>query len=280
MVEQVAAFNLNLGFPTCAGVVYNYGIWKPKKQRFRFIAGTRSGDGAILPHGANASLRGPPRQPLFEAHKALVKMLQAVEKTLLEADLERQQSQGVRAFWGIDSVESFTRLVRSNVATVLQHLQFTADFATMYTSFPFSLMVSRAVTAIEEAWLYHQQHHYPLLPDTSASLSNSLTLGVYGWTWGGDGLSLQHVAEFLTYLVSRNYTCNGGQIRRQIRGMPMGMPAAPQIANLACYPVEKAHAYKLGPGKTQTVCRFIDDIWSSGVPLPAVRNGICLRWCQ
>ena len=57
-------------------------------------------------------------------------------------------------------------------------------------------------------------------------------------------------------------------MRRQIQGMPMGMPAAPQIANLACYPVEKAHAYALGPGKSLAVCRYIDDLYSAGVPLP------------
>ena len=41
-VVQIAVdFNTKWGFPTEKGVVYNYGIWKPKKQRFRFIAGTR-----------------------------------------------------------------------------------------------------------------------------------------------------------------------------------------------------------------------------------------------
>ena len=49
----------------------------------------------------------------------------------------------------------------------------------------------------------------------------------------------------------------------------MGMPAAPQIANLACYPVEKKHAYALGPGKSLAVCRYIDDLYSAGVPLPS-----------
>ena len=43
-VMQIAAdFNIKWGFPIEKGVVYNYGIWKPKKQRFRFIAGTRHG---------------------------------------------------------------------------------------------------------------------------------------------------------------------------------------------------------------------------------------------
>ena len=49
----------------------------------------------------------------------------------------------------------------------------------------------------------------------------------------------------------------------------MGMPAAPQIANLACYPVEKAQVYALGPGRPFVVSRFIDDIHSAGVPLPS-----------
>ena len=59
---------------------------------------------------------------------------------------------------------------------------------------------------------------------------------------------------------------------RQIMGLPMGMPAAPQIANLSCYPVEKAHAYRLGRGNSQVVCRYIDDMYSAGVPLPSQDN--------
>ena len=51
--------------------------------------------------------------------------------------------------------------------------------------------------------------------------------------------------------------------------MPMGMPAATQIANLACYPVEKAQTYRLWPGRSLVVCRYIDDLYSSGVSLPS-----------
>ena len=68
-------------------------------------------------------------------------------------------------------------------------------------------------------------------------------LGVSGWSLLGDGFTQAQIAELLTYLIHSSFTCNGGQVRRQIMGMPMGIPAAPQIANLACYPVEKAHAY-------------------------------------
>ena len=41
VVATAQDFNKKWGFPTGDGVVYNYGIWKPTKGRFRFIAGTR-----------------------------------------------------------------------------------------------------------------------------------------------------------------------------------------------------------------------------------------------
>ena len=84
----------------------------------------------------------------------------------------------------------------------------------------------------------------------------------------GEGYTIPQLEELLTYLITHNYTCDGGKVRRQIQGMPMGMPAAPQIANLACYPVEKAHACALGPGKSFVICRYIDDLYSAGVSLP------------
>ena len=56
---------------------------------------------------------------------------------------------------------------------------------------------------------------------------------------------------------------------RQIMGLPIGMHAAHQIANLSCYPVEKVHATRLESGNTDVVCRLIDGIHSAGVPSPS-----------
>ena len=96
-----------------------------------------------------------------------------------------------------------------------------------------------------------------------------LTLGVSGWSRNGIGYSRDQVVERLTFLLHNNYNYNGGRVMRQIMGLPMDMPAAPQIANISCYPVEKNHSYRLGRGKTDVVCRYIDDIYSAGVPLPS-----------
>ena len=67
------------------------------------------------------------------------------------------------------------------------------------------------------------------------------TLAMAGWSWNGLGYAMADLKELVTVAVQNNYTCNGGRVRRQIRGMPMGLPPAPQLANLACYPVERDH---------------------------------------
>jgi len=66
-------FNIAKGFSTGAGIIYNYGIWKPVKGKFRFIAGTRSPCRDEAPGLELGKMYGTPRQPLFDAHKSLVK---------------------------------------------------------------------------------------------------------------------------------------------------------------------------------------------------------------
>ena len=267
IVGMAQNFNVAKSFTTSSGIVYNYGIWKPTKGKFRFIAGTRAPSRDECVGVEVERMLGPPRQPLFDAHKALVKILQHVELVLLEKDQLRQRQEGIRAFWGIDSVFAFTRLVRSHADLVAQQGQFTADFCNMYTSFSFSDMVSRTMHAVQEAWDFQKQL-YSTRSDCAMDTHWELSLGVGGWSRSGEGLTVSQISEMLHFLIHTNFTFNGGKVRRQIRGMPMGMPAAPQIANLSCYPVEKIHSYNLGPEKTMTVTRYIDDFWSSGVPLP------------
>ena len=115
---------------------------------------------------------------------------------------------------------------------------------------------------IDEAFEF-QSRLRPVTTDGQLTLSNA------GWSWDEEGYTRSQIRELLTFLIENNYTCNGGQIKRQIKGMPMWMPTAPQIANLACYPVERDHAYELGPHKTALITRFVDDFWSNGVPLPS-----------
>ena len=127
--ESVAReFNEKWGFEDGDGVVYNYGIWKPTKGKFRFIAGTRS-----KPRQPDSRRSiSPPRQPLYFAHKELVKLLQHVEHSLKEKDTLRQIHEGVKAYWGIDSIRAFTAMARTNPDAILRHGQITAFLHHVY----------------------------------------------------------------------------------------------------------------------------------------------------
>ena len=70
------------------------------------------------------------------------------------------------------------------------------------------------------------------------------------------------------------YTVNGGKVRRQCKGMPMGIPHAPQMANLACYTVEKQHVLT-SQQQHGHIMRYIDDFFVSGtMPPPADAYGM------
>jgi len=194
IVSEAKEFNLKWGFKTGTGVVYNYGIWKPTKSKFRYIAGTRAN--ADLDQEERRKQVGPPRQPLFFAHKTLVRLLQHVEEALKEKDKERMSNEGIKAFWGIDSISAFTRLARSHADEVVRNGQFTADFCTMYTSFPFTSMISRTLEAVKEAWEYRAKE--APMPIDGSTHSSELRLGTTGWSWEGIGFTVDQVAEFLS----------------------------------------------------------------------------------
>ena len=59
IIEPIGRQLTQWGFPVCSGIVYNYGIWKPRK--FRYIAGTRANIVDKTQCGKQQSTFGPPR---------------------------------------------------------------------------------------------------------------------------------------------------------------------------------------------------------------------------
>ena len=273
VLGELRAFNDRLCFPTGTGIPYNYGIWKPLKEKFRFICGTRNSPSPspLMPSSSMAEAapqrqKGPPRQPLYHLNKALVDICQVIERALRDKDERRQATEGVKAFWGIDSVGSFTQMVRTHKQEIVTHGMVCADFDTMYTAFRFGDIISRTMESFDEA-LAWQASQDP--PPHDAPTPHCLRIHPSGWSWMGAGYDRPLFQELFTYSLTNNYTYNGGILRRQVQGMPMGWPPAPQVANLSCYPVEKAHAYALSPPRSAAVCRYIDDLFGAGVPFPS-----------
>ena len=75
------------------------------------------------------------------------------------------------------------------------------------------------------------------------------------------------VMHTLTWILSRCYIVNGATVRRQIKGIPMGIAPSPQLANLFCYVTERdfAEQTKL---RTMTNARFLDDLFAPD-PIPS-----------
>ena len=92
-----------LGFQAGTGIPYNYGIWKPKKGKFRFIAGTRSTPPDVeqvepTQDGRRDSplKKEPPRSPTYHLSKSPVKVLDHVGKpfTILMNDAKGRPESG------------------------------------------------------------------------------------------------------------------------------------------------------------------------------------------
>ena len=75
------------GFKADKGVIYNYGIRKPVKQKFRFIAGTTK-DQDVRDHEENQrSVHGPTRCPTYYLANFMVGALKAVVSSLKQLDI-------------------------------------------------------------------------------------------------------------------------------------------------------------------------------------------------
>ena len=72
---------------------------------------------------------------------------------------------GIKAFWGIESVGAFTRMVRTSKEEVQTHGQKTADFCTMYTSLPFATIINNVKDSIQEAYEHERSVNRPLEVD-------------------------------------------------------------------------------------------------------------------
>ena len=111
MAQPIQDYLKALGFRAGKELFYNYGIWKPKKQKFRFIAGTRP---PPPPEGGGREAGRSAPGPTYFLCKELVSVLKVLIRSLKELD-EIRQRPGLRCFWGIDSVGEFTRMVRARV---------------------------------------------------------------------------------------------------------------------------------------------------------------------
>jgi len=94
-----------------------------------------------------------------------------------------------------------------------------------------------------------------------------LRLGAPGWqeaskvadSPGQPWFTPHRLEHSLRFMLANLYAVNGGVVRKQQRGVPMGLECSPQLANLYTYAVESAWVDRVGPTNV-LMRRYIDDI--------------------
>ena len=123
---------------------------------------------------------------------------------------------------------------------------------------PHERLLQNVSSALAEAWSY--QHAQRGIAE------HRLTLTPQGWTTTEDPAEPQYsrarIEHLLAWVLRHCYVVNGGVVRQQIAGLPMGIAPAPQLANIYCYVVERTHVEQQRSLNWHTV-RFIDDIFTT-----------------
>ena len=99
-----------------------------------------------------------------------------------------------------------------------------------------------------------------------------LLLGEAGWVateqlqgaaLAGLWVTFDGLREVLAFMMSHLFVHNGAVLRRQCRGVPMGLECSPQLANLYGYAVESMWVQRTTPRNIMAY-RYIDDIIVAG----------------
>ena len=297
VLERHKAMNDKFGFTHDESFPYLYGILKAHKQpvQLRFIAGCSKKGGAIL-KGANGKEQQKqekeneeefirrmtrerntkPKSSLTEASKEGVKMLRAVMDTLREREEDCFKKTGVRKWWTVESIEEVALGIKDAEHKLIGKKMRTADFTTMYTKLPHQKLLDTVIIA----W------------DRAVEFKNKETASTGNWVlnldWEGNysfeqasaemetGLTKQKYLELLEFLITENHIWNGGELRKQVIGIPMGSPVSPHLANLFRYVIEAQYVEELlrnGHKDQALACEhtygYIDDLCTFGGPLPS-----------
>jgi hypothetical protein len=259
---------------------YLYGAWKAKKEAFRWIAGTsRKQDPMPQPNQAEGRPNqeadkpkedGPPKNALTDAATDLVKVWQHIFKSLRSMDILRRAHGRPARYWIVEDIDEFVQEFRTNAAELATVPWATYDFTTMYEALEHSSLIEGCMVAAADAW----RHECNRVATTSGLRPEEvqLVLSSQGWAKPDPALETtahvwytQHLLrEALTAMLDNLFILNGGVLRKQVKGVPMGLNCAGQLANAYGYAVESRWVDAQPHPPSVMSRRYIDDIITAG----------------
>jgi hypothetical protein len=140
----------------------------------------------------------------------------------------------------------------------------------MYEALEHSALIEGCMAAAAEAWAHEQEAHAARTGVRKEDVS--LGLSRNGWAILTPELEKQQEVLWLTqprlrdtlsFMLDNLYIQNGGTLRRQVKGVPMGLNCSGQMANAYGYAVESRWVDAKKPNGT-LFRRYIDDIFVAG----------------
>jgi hypothetical protein len=223
---------------------YLYSAWKAKKQAFRWIAGTSRVQDAPDERPGQPKEEGAPKNALTDAASSLVPVFQHLFKVLRLKDLESRAQGKPARYWIIEDSDEFVQEFRANAADLAKVPWATYDFTTMHEALEHPALLEGCLAAANEAWewatagvakkdgLRPEQVHLALSARGWAKKIPEMEQDTTLW------LDPQGLKGVLSVLLDNLYICNGGVIRKQVKGVPMGLNCAGQMANAYAYAAE------------------------------------------
>ena len=186
-------------------------------------------------------LGGPKKMPacsLSPAETAMGGILRMCMHNLENKDRACRQK-GYKRYWVVTNVDRVAADIKNNLKKLKGQSVFTRDFARMYTSIPQERLKTRVKQAIAEVFTWHgKKTGFPfeqVRVDIAYSSNGRATA-----KFNEDGFSLNEISNMLSEVCMAVYfqQHDQGQIRRQVRGLPMGGKCSAELANLYWYAVE------------------------------------------
>ena len=141
----------------------------------------------------------------------------------------------------------------------------TFDFSTLYTSTPHDLLKSHMNSIINNAF----KHKNGAIRYTHIKVCRNKTYFTSDPLNGDNKYTANDICKMIEFLVDNIYVRFGGQLFRQMVGIPMGTNCAPLLADLFLYSYENEFLDKLIKegkrklaGKSNLSYRYIDDLIS------------------
>ena len=146
---------------------------------------------------------------------------------------------GYKRYWVVTNVDRVAADIKNNLKKLKGQSVFTRDFARMYTSMPQERLQTRVKQAIAEVFTWHSKEtgvpFEQLRVDIAYSGNGRATA-----KFDEDGFSFNEISNMLSEVCVEVYfqQPHQGEIRRQVRGLPMGGKCSAELANLYCYAVK------------------------------------------